>query len=966
MSEKTVFIGYRRDAIGRAFARSIREALTHRGYDVFLDVDNLDAGKWAEQLSREVPRRAHYLLMLTPGALDRCTALGDWVRREYELAVQHDRNIVPVAEESVDLGKAREAAPDAMRGVFAHQIATIRHATFNADIENLARRYVSPEKAPKPPPIAQASPREHDRPKPIHLPYRSIGTLLKGRDDALADLRRSLTRGSSASATSATAITGLALHGLGGVGKTRLAVEYAWRHAEHHSALLFVGAETPGDLERHLAALCDPMILDLPEKNEREDAVRIAAVLRWLREHPGWLLILDNIDSRDAGEAVERLLPRLHGGYVLVTGRLSEWSPQVAAMVLHMMSFDDAIDFLLSRTDAHRRKASNDPLQARTLATELDRLALALEQAGAYIAHYGIGFTEYLSTWQSNRDRALAWIDERAMQYSRSVAVTWLTSFDRLTKPARDLLQRLAWLAPEPIPEALLVTFSEKHTVDEVTEDPAAPLHHESADALVELVAHSLVARDVAAHTFMIHRLVQDVGRRRQSDVTPPAGLREAVEWIDRAFTGHPLDPQSRPMLEQLLPHAISVSASAASMSIAEPSTRLMSAAASVLYEQATSPEAIQARTRVREIAAQGFRLDHPDALSHLKIISEVLPFTQRISEAEALHRRALELTEKTYGKSHPKVAAYLGNLALFLQTTARNAEAESLYRRALEIDEMDIRSDKHEVARRLFLFSLLLRNAGRFADAIPFCRRALTIQEVFLGPEDIASTAPRMDIGLFIDSGSVATTLYVLAGLLRDTEQFDEAVLLYRKALDLSEKLYGLESVILCDVLFGLADILVRMKRGSEAEPLYRRALSIQENGRVLDREMFAATYNNLATLLAEDNRLVEAQSFGRRAVELSLELEKQGGEPHPQTSAVIENYRRILIVLNRTKPEAVRAILDQEINLLARGGADPEAIQALRGLASSAANGSPPIPDTSPLPPPRRRRWLARLLGH
>jgi hypothetical protein len=102
MGGKTVFISYRRDTAGKYFARSVKEALTHRGYDVFLDVDCIDTGEWAKQILTEVPKRAHFLLLLTPGALDRCVDENDWMRREFLLARERRRNIVPVREESVD------------------------------------------------------------------------------------------------------------------------------------------------------------------------------------------------------------------------------------------------------------------------------------------------------------------------------------------------------------------------------------------------------------------------------------------------------------------------------------------------------------------------------------------------------------------------------------------------------------------------------------------------------------------------------------------------------------------------------------------------------------------------------------------------------------------------------------------------------------------------------------------------
>ena len=149
MSEKTAFISYRRDTAGSLFARLVEGALTRRGYDVFLDVDCIDAGEWAEQILTQVPKRAHFLLLLTPGALGRCTDENDWVRREFLLAQERGRNVVPVREGSVDPAAMCAAAPEAVKAIFDLQIHTIRHATFENDVETLTTRYIPPHKAPK-------------------------------------------------------------------------------------------------------------------------------------------------------------------------------------------------------------------------------------------------------------------------------------------------------------------------------------------------------------------------------------------------------------------------------------------------------------------------------------------------------------------------------------------------------------------------------------------------------------------------------------------------------------------------------------------------------------------------------------------------------------------------------------------------------------------------------------------------
>ena len=160
--------------------------------------------------------------------------------------------------------------------------------------------------------------------KPIVLPYPSIGDLFKGRQEFLEHIQRSLTRPNG----SALAVTN-AVHGLGGVGKTRLAVEYGWRYRDQYSAVLFLLADTPENLKRELADLTRANALNLPELEKPEEAVKIAAVERWLRDHPNWLLIVDNADTEEAAAAVEDCLTRWHGGHVLITSRRPDWSGAV-------------------------------------------------------------------------------------------------------------------------------------------------------------------------------------------------------------------------------------------------------------------------------------------------------------------------------------------------------------------------------------------------------------------------------------------------------------------------------------------------------------------------------------------------------------------------------------------------------------------------------------------------------------
>ena len=139
-------------------------------------------------------------------------------------------------------------------------------------------------------------------PQAQKLPYTSLGRLFKGREHILVELQKRLAQNRGRA---------LVIYGQAGVGKTRLTIEYALRHEAHYTALLTAVADSGEALQRNLAALCGAQVLNLAEREAKEQEVQVAAVQRWLSEHSDWLVILDNADTPEAAKAVEELLPRL-------------------------------------------------------------------------------------------------------------------------------------------------------------------------------------------------------------------------------------------------------------------------------------------------------------------------------------------------------------------------------------------------------------------------------------------------------------------------------------------------------------------------------------------------------------------------------------------------------------------------------------------------------------------------------
>jgi tetratricopeptide (TPR) repeat protein len=439
--------------------------------------------------------------------------------------------------------------------------------------------------------------------KPIALPYLSLGSLFKGRDAFLTDLHKSLNRSAGR-----TAIVGSVLYGLGGIGKTRAAVEYAWAHQENYSALLFVIAETPEALRRNLAAL------------------------------------------------------------VGVAG----------------------------------------------------------------------------------------WADETITKYPRAVAVTWHTSVKQVSASARSLLERLAWLAPEPVPNLLTEVPVPDIAADDIEE------------ALTDLAAYSLVRRNPQSQEFSIHRLVQDVTRRSLAGEVPPPSLIEALGWINAAFPSGADDVRHWPRAEALAPHAQAVTEHAAAAGIAAPTARLMNQLGVLLWAKALYAEAEPLYRRALAIDEKNYGPDHPAVAIRLSNLALLLGDTNRLSEAESLYRRALAIDENSYGPNHPTVAMKLNNLAELLRNTNRLSEAEPLYRRALAIDEKNYGPDHPMVATFLNNLAELLGATNRPGEAEPLFRRALAIDEKSYGS----------------DHPDVANRLNNLAELLGATNRLSEAEPLYWRAV--------------------------------------------------------------------------------------------------------------------------------------------------------------------------------------
>ncbi|MGC9949993.1 MAG: FxSxx-COOH system tetratricopeptide repeat protein, partial [Bryobacteraceae bacterium] len=557
-----------------------------------------------------------------------------------------------------------------------------------------------------------------------------------GREELLQELRASLTSGR------AVAIVPIA--GLGGAGKTQLALEYAYRHTADYDIVWWMRAEDTATLTADYARLATA--LGLPEKDLADQQATAAAVRSWLGHRPGWLLILDN--ARGAADCRDHL-PTGGGGHVLITSRDPNWGSLAKPLKLPVLPRADAVEFL------QKRCGCDEPAAAGELCDALGCLPLALEQAGAYIETNASSITEYFALYRGSPRELL----------NDAVAATWRISFERLQTEAPEALELLfliAFLAPDDIDPKLV--------------SPSFPDAMQFNSAKGALRRYSLI--DVSGGTIAVHRLVQAATRDRLASGGQESKWAEAaLKLTNGAFPFQLNVVQTWNPSARLLPHALAAAGHSERLGVALESTgRLLNQAGLYLDHRGQLGEAGLALKRALAIGEKVYGSDHPNVAIRANNIGAILKAQGDLAGALQYTRRALAIGEKVYGPDHPTVATLANNIGQILHAQGDLAGALQYTRRALAIGEKVYGPDHPNVAIDANNIGQILKAQGDLAGALQYTRRALGIDEKVYGPDHPKVAIRANNIGMILqDQGD-------LAGALQYT----------RRALGIDEKVYG------------------------------------------------------------------------------------------------------------------------------------------------------------------------------
>jgi tetratricopeptide (TPR) repeat protein len=721
---KDFFISY--TGADQAWAEWIADTLERAGRRTVLQAWDFRPGEnFLRRMDEALAEADRVLAVLSPAYFRSEYACDEWTAALVRERGQPDR-LLPVRVVVCEL------PPLLANRIYLDLAGLDEHAATQRLLAGIAPGRVRPAgKLPFPGPSGQRSERTTQfpgrRPTIFQVPPRNPN--FTGQGGLLQAVRQQL-----AAAAASAVVQAEAIHGLGGVGKTQLVIEYAHRYAADYDLVWWIPAEQPVAIAGRLAALARRLELrELPSLDEQ-----VLVLFDELAQRDRWLLVYDNAEDPADLDAVR---PPAGGGHVLVTSRNPAWGGIGASVRLDVLPRDEAVAFL------RQRLGRDDPLLA-ALAEALGDLPLALEQAAAYLSETQTPPAEYLELLGDRAPELFAL--GRPANSQQTIATTWTVSFDRVHDQdpvAQDLLTLCAFLAPDDIPRALLSDHAKV-----VPARLAAAVRDRLAlqQALGTLSRYSLAT--VTQDTISTHRLVQAATRNQLALDAAQRWAGVVVRLLLAAFPSNSLEAATWPTSARLLPHVLVATGHAGTLG-AEPATCvvLLSQAADYLWARAKLHQAKALLEQALKIGEAHLGPDHPDVTSTLMNLGTVIYDLGDLSAARATLQRALTLQQARLGGDHPDVAYSLHNLGLVLRDLGDLAEARAAHERALAIREAQLGPDHPQVAQSLNSLGGVLTDLGDLPAARTAIERGLRIRVARLGPDhpDVALSLNHLGLAL-------------------------------------------------------------------------------------------------------------------------------------------------------------------------------------------------------------------------
>ncbi|MFD4970150.1 tetratricopeptide repeat protein [Streptomyces sp. NPDC058424] len=526
----------------------------------------------------------------------------------------------------------------------------------------------------------QAGPYDVDAPLGLHNLPDLPTKVFVGRDEALATLAAAMERDSKAITQT--------VQGLGGVGKTTLALHYAHTYRHSYQLVWWIRADTPEQITTDLAGLATRINGGATGRTTAEDA---EWAIGWLQTHPGWLLILDNAEHPDT---TRQLISQLHhAGRHLITSRFTKgWTTTPLALPLLTPAASlDLLTRLTGLTDPDNQH------HARLLADDLGHLPLALEQAGAFIAQSHITVSAYQDLLRRHPAETTS-TAPTGSDPQRTMARIWRITLDTLhrdTPLAVDILRTAAWYAPTAIPRTLLAPLAD---------NPVSYAH-----ALSQLAAYSMITLD--ADTLSVHRLIQTIARTPDPSTTDGADPHRTHDTITTArhqatallLAALPDEPDTNvagwPAWRTLLPHAEALFTTADPAHDTKATNVLLNQTVTYLQGQGQITQAITYNKRSLDASTRIHGPNHPSTLTSRNNLANAYESAGDLGRAIPLCEQTLTDRVRVLGKDHPDTLTSRNNLANAYDSAGDLGQAIPLYEQTLT-DCLRALGEDHPITR--------------------------------------------------------------------------------------------------------------------------------------------------------------------------------------------------------------------------------------------------------------------------
>ncbi|MBW4661893.1 MAG: tetratricopeptide repeat protein [Drouetiella hepatica Uher 2000/2452] len=670
------------------------------------------------------------------------------------------------------------------------------------------------------------------------------------------------------------AITAIA--GMGGVGKTELAVQYARQHRESYPGGVCWLRARESSLEAQLLQKVElELRLSVPQE-WRGKLLSLAEQVQWCWHN--WqpdglvLVVLDDVTSLADCRAV---LPTDQRFRVVLTTRQRGLDASFVELPLDVLAEEDAIALLQEVIGAAR--VAREPSEAAELCAWLGYLPLGLELVGRYL-----GGDRFLSLGemlerlkaQSIQDPSVDRDAQYQMTAQLGVKAAFELTWQTLDAATAEVAMLLSLFAADVIPWSLVEWMMQRvHGEESAVSDARRELDNRYLIQPVDPAE----ADDSGA--YKLHPLIREFLQAKLTEFANAEPLRQA--FVDEMIR-----------MAQLMPQAPTLDFVAA-FDIVRPHLEEVVTGMSDRVSDDDLPWAFWGLARFYEgqglyalaepwcrecLTATQRRLgeEHPGVAASFNNLAELYKSQARYGEAEPLYIRAFEMFRRLLGEEHSYVATSLNNLALIYESQGRYSEAEPLLLQALEIHKSFWGEEHPDVATSLNNLALLYESQRRYSEAEPLYLQALELSRHLLGNDNLR----------------VAISLNNLAALYASQGRYKEAEPLYLQALELRKHLLGEEHPDVATSLNNLALLYNFQGQFREAESLYLQALELRKRSLEGEHPNRATNLDNLAALYESQGRYSEAKPLYLQALSICA---KTLGDNHPSTRTIGQNLENL-----------------------------------------------------------------------